>query len=87
MEEPILMNLGNTNIPFYNVFGQVANMGEMWKQSMSSVRVDFSATDKLKTGSHLHLNLFFFPINKKIFNSERALKFRKVHERNRENGF
>lgn len=65
MEEPILMNLGNTNIPFYNVFGQVANMGEMWKQSMSSVRVDFSATDKLKTGSHLHLNLFFFPINKK----------------------
>lgn len=48
MEEPIVMNLGNTNIPFYDVLGQVENMGEMWKQSMSSVRVDFSATDKFK---------------------------------------
>lgn len=67
MEEPILMNLGNTNIPFYNVFGQVAKMGEMWKQSMSSVRVDFSATDKLKTGSHLHLNLFFFSHKQKKY--------------------
>lgn len=65
MEKPILMNLGNTNIPFYDVLGLVENMGETWKQSMSSVRVDFSATDKLKTGSHLHLNLVFFSINKK----------------------
>lgn len=61
------MNLGNTNIPFYDVLGLVENMGETWKQSMYmySVRVDFSATDKLKTGSHLHLNLVFFSINKK----------------------
>lgn len=36
------MNLGNTNIPFYDVLGLVENMGETWKQSMSSVRVDFS---------------------------------------------
>lgn len=73
------MNLGNTNIPFYDVLGLVENIGETWKQSMYmySIRVDFSATDKLKTGSHLHLNLFFFFHKQKIFDSERALKLRK----------
>lgn len=73
------MNLGNTNIPFYDVLGLVENIGETWKQSMYmySVRVDFSATDKLKTGSHLHLNLCFFFHKQKIFDSERALKLRK----------
>lgn len=73
------MNLGNTNIPFYDVLGLVENIGETWKQSMYmySIRVDFSATDKLKTGSHLHLNLLFFFHKQKIFDSERALKLRK----------
>lgn len=54
---------------------------------MFLVRVDFLVIDKLKIGLYFYLNLFFFFINKKIFNSEWVLKFCKVYERNRENGF